>query len=85
MCVLPSHTARSNHRTLTAPPLELSTYHFTRIHESLRVTPAIELGLSKRIWSIKDLLGWASEFEDPLPDDPVPTAPRLRVVQGGKS
>ena len=86
------HARRTNAHSKTmaghkaAVALELAVYHWCRIHESLRVTPAMELGLSKRVWSIKEMLGWASEFEDPLPDDPAPAPrPRLRVVQGGKS
>ena len=31
-------------------------YNFARVHESLRVTPAMEAGLTKRIWTWEDLL-----------------------------
>ncbi len=31
-------------------------YNFCRIHKTLRCTPAMEAGLSKTIWSLKDLL-----------------------------
>jgi IS1 family transposase len=33
-------------------------YNFARVHESLRVTPAIEHGLTSRIWTWYDLLNW---------------------------
>lgn len=33
-------------------------YNFARVHESLRVTPAIEHGLTHRIWTWNDLLNW---------------------------
>jgi IS1 family transposase len=33
-------------------------YNFARVHESLRVTPAIEHGLTHRIWTWGDLLNW---------------------------
>ncbi len=31
-------------------------YNFVRIHQSLRVTPAMEAGLTPRVWSIKDIV-----------------------------
>lgn len=31
-------------------------YNFCRVHKSLRCTPAMEAGLAKSIWSLKDLL-----------------------------
>jgi IS1 family transposase len=34
-----------------------SHYNFCRIHKSLRVTPAMAAGVSKRVWSIEDLVG----------------------------
>ena len=33
-------------------------YNFARVHESLRVTPAMEAGLTRHIWTWNDLLGW---------------------------
>ena len=33
-------------------------YNFARVHESLRVTPAMEHGISKHIWTWYDLLNW---------------------------
>jgi IS1 family transposase len=31
-------------------------YNFARIHQTLRVTPAMEAGLSQHVWSIRDIL-----------------------------
>jgi IS1 family transposase len=31
-------------------------YNFVRVHQSLRVTPAIEAGLTSRVWSIQDIV-----------------------------
>src|SRR5438067_988367 len=31
-------------------------YNFCRIHQTLRVTPAMEAGISARIWSVQDLV-----------------------------
>lgn len=36
--------------------LHFMYYNFVRIHKSLRVTPAMEAGLIKKLWSIEDLV-----------------------------
>lgn len=33
-------------------------YNFGRIHQSLRVTPAMEAGITNRLWTWQDLLTW---------------------------
>lgn len=37
--------------------LHFMYYNFVRIHKTLRVTPAMELGLTKKLWSLEDLAG----------------------------
>jgi transposase-like protein/IS1 family transposase len=37
--------------------LHFAYYNFCRIHKSLRVTPAMESGLTDHVWSIEELLG----------------------------
>jgi hypothetical protein len=32
-------------------------YNFCRIHQTLRITPAMAAGVSDRLWSIRDLIG----------------------------
>lgn len=32
-------------------------YNFCRIHSSLRVTPAMEAGVTDRVWGLEELLG----------------------------
>jgi hypothetical protein len=32
-------------------------YNFCRVHQTLRVTPAMEAGLTDRIWSLEELVG----------------------------
>jgi hypothetical protein len=32
-------------------------YNFVRIHQTLRVTPAMESGLSNHVWTIEELVG----------------------------
>jgi hypothetical protein len=39
-----------------AVALHFAWYNFVRVHRSLRLTPAMEAGITDRIWSIKDLL-----------------------------
>ena len=31
-------------------------YNFARIYQTLRVTPAMEAGMSKQIWTIEEIL-----------------------------
>ena len=32
-------------------------YNLVRIHKTLRVTPAMQAGLTDRVWSIEDVVG----------------------------
>jgi transposase-like protein/IS1 family transposase len=36
--------------------LHFAYYNFCRIHKTLRCTPAMEAGITKRVWELKDLL-----------------------------
>jgi hypothetical protein len=38
-------------------------YNFCRIHSSLRVTPAMEAGLSNHVWSVEELVSLMPEPE----------------------
>jgi IS1 family transposase len=38
----------------------MAYYNFCRVHQTLRVTPAMECGLTDHVWSIRDLLMWES-------------------------
>jgi len=44
-----------NHAAAVA--LHYMHYNFVRIHRTLRVTPAMEAGLTNRAWSIEDIIG----------------------------
>ncbi len=33
-------------------------YNFVRIHQSLRVTPAMEARITNKLWNFSDLLTW---------------------------
>jgi hypothetical protein len=32
-------------------------YNFCRVHQTLRVTPAMEAGISSHVWSIAEIVG----------------------------
>ena len=73
----------ANHRAAVA--LHLSFYNFVRVHETLRVTPAMELGLTNHVWSVRELMEAAQASPEPSPAQPTPRRPpRLRLIQGGK-
>ncbi len=67
-----------------AVSLYVSFYNLTRVHESLKATPAMALGVTDRVWTIADLIEAALATQ---PITPVPTAPerrkRFRVIEGG--
>ncbi len=60
-------------------------YNLCRVHESLRSTPAMALGITDRVWTIGDLIDAALATQ---PITPVTTAPdrrkRFRVIDGGR-
>jgi transposase-like protein/IS1 family transposase len=37
--------------------LQFAYYNFCRVHQTLRVTPAMEAGLTDHVWTIRELLG----------------------------
>jgi hypothetical protein len=37
--------------------LHFAYYNFARVHQTLRVTPAMEAGISDHIWSFEELVG----------------------------
>lgn len=37
--------------------LHFAYYNFCRVHKSLRVTPAMEAGITNHVWSIEELTG----------------------------
>jgi hypothetical protein len=43
-----------NHKAAVA--LHVAYYNFCRLHGSLRVTPAMEVGITDRVWNIGELL-----------------------------
>ena len=39
-----------------AVALHFMHYNFVRVHQSLRCTPAMAAGVSKKLWSIEDIV-----------------------------
>lgn len=44
-----------------AVALHFMFYNFCRVHQPLRVTPAMEAGLADHVWSLKELVGLLGE------------------------
>jgi len=42
-------------------------YNFTKIHKTLRVTPAMQAGLTEHVWSMEDVVRLLEEVEAPAP------------------
>ena len=67
-----------------AVSLYVAHYNLCRVHESLRTTPAVQLGITDRVWSLGDLIDAALAVATP---DPTETAPerrrKFRVIEGG--
>jgi hypothetical protein len=80
-----------NHRA--AISLWIAFYNLCRVHETLRCTPAMALGVTDHIWTIGELVRAALESDAPAPL-PQPTSdmtlrlapPKLRLIvgRGGK-
>ena len=69
---------------LAAISLHVAFYNLCRVHESLRSTPAMALGIADRVWTMGDLIDAALATQ---PIKPETTAPdrrkRFRVIEGG--
>jgi IS1 family transposase len=80
-----------NHRAAVA--LWIAFYNLCRVHETLRCTPAMALGVTDHVWSIAELVRAALEPTDvpplpqPMPETTLPPGTRrfrLIVGRGGK-
>lgn len=71
---------------MTSVALYVARYNFCRVHETLRTTPAVALGITDHVWSIGELIDAALTA---VPFKPTPTAPdrrrQFRVIEGGRS
>jgi hypothetical protein len=69
----------TNH--VAAVSLYVTHYNLCRVHEALRTTPGVALGIADRVWTIGDLLEAALSLE---PNRPVRTKRQFTVIDGGK-
>ncbi len=67
-----------NHRAAVA--LYVSHYNLCRVHETIRMTPAMALGVADHIWTIGELIEAASN-----PEDQPPRYAPFTVIDGGLS
>lgn len=58
-----------------AVSLHVAWYNFCRVHESLRVTPAMEAGITNHVWSVQELVERALAAEPCEAPQPKPLAP----------
>lgn len=73
--------------------MHTTAYNFVRIHRSLRVTPAMALGVADHPWSISELVTLAlaepPAAAPPPAVEPIPTGeptrPVLRLIPGGRA
>jgi IS1 family transposase len=62
-----------NHRA--AVSLHVAWYNFCRVHETLRVTPAMEAGITDHVWSVEELVTRALAAEPCTAPEPKKLAP----------
>jgi IS1 family transposase len=62
-----------------AVSLHVMWYNFCRVHESLRVTPAMEAGITKHVWSVQELVERALAAEPCAPPEPKKLAPPAKL------
>jgi IS1 family transposase len=70
----------ANHHA--AISLYVAHYNLCRVHEALRTTPAVALGIADRVWTVGDLIDAALTLE---PNRPVRTKRNFIVIDGGKT
>ena len=64
-----------------AVSLYAAHYNLCRVHEALRTTPAVALGITDRVWTIGDLIDTVLPLE---PNRPVRVTRNFHVIEGGK-
>lgn len=63
-----------------AVSLYVTHYNLCRVHEALRTTPGVALGVADRVWTIGDLLDATLSLE---PNRPVRVKRHFKVIDGG--
>ncbi|MGH6690293.1 MAG: IS1 family transposase, partial [Gammaproteobacteria bacterium] len=54
-----------NHAHMIA--LYVVFYNFTKIHKTLRITPAMQAGLTDHVWDMEEVIRLLEEVESPVP------------------
>lgn len=70
-----------NHQAAVA--LFVMHYNFCRVHETIRMTPAMALGVADHIWTVGELVTAALGEKEPY--SPYRKGGPFRVIEGGKS
>jgi len=52
---------------MAAVALYVAHYNFCRVHEALRVTPAMQLGIADHVWTLGELVAAALDGMIPQP------------------
>ncbi len=64
-----------------AMSLHFAVYNFVRVHAALRITPAMQLGVTDHVWSMEELVVAALRaVRDVPPQFPPPTPPTQGIV-----
>lgn len=71
-----------NHRA--AVDLFVGHYNLCRVHATLRITPALALGVSDHVWSISELVEAALAATEPPPEPQGRKVGPFRVIDGGR-
>jgi hypothetical protein len=67
-----------------AVALHFGHYNFCRVHMTLRVTPAMEAGLTDHVWSVEELITEALAAYEAPPPMPVVLAPPPKGARFGR-
>jgi hypothetical protein len=68
----------ANH--VAAVSLYVCHFNLCRVHEALRITPAMAVGITDHVWTIGELIDAAGKFPEP----PAPSYRPFTVIQGGR-
>jgi hypothetical protein len=71
---------------VAAVSLHVAFYNLCRMHEALRATPAMALGIADHAWSIGELIDAALATQSQAPETTAPDRrKRFEVIEGGHS
>jgi IS1 family transposase len=72
-----------NHRAAIA--LHIAWYNLCRVHETLRCTPAMALGVTDHVWTLGELVDAALGSDEPAPLAPSPADPTPTGMSAGRA